>query len=138
MFKVKIISQGRSKEPWLKEAISEYEKRLQHTMEIEWILVDSPLELIQKALKEPRLIALDLAGKQLKSEELSRKLFSEWGSRTAFAIGGADGLPLQLLDHAVFRWSLSPLTFTHQIARLLLIEQLYRSIQIEKGSSYHK
>lgn len=138
MFKVKIISQGRSKEPWLKEALSEYEKRLQHTMEIEWILVDSDQDLLQKAIKEPKLIALDLTGRQLDSESLSRKLFSEWGSRTAFVIGGAMGLPQQILVHATFRWSLSPLTFTHQIVRLLLLEQLYRSIEIEKGSSYHK
>ena len=138
MFKVKIILQGRAKEAWLKEALFEYEKRLKNKLEIEWIFAENRLDLIQKTAKEPRLIALDLKGRELDSEAVCHKLFSEWGSRTAFAIGGAEGLPPEVLAHAFFRWSLSPLTFTHQIVRLLLVEQLYRAIEIEKGSSYHK
>lgn len=138
MFKVKVITQGKCKEPWLNEALAEYEKRLKGKMHIEWILVDKPKELVEKALKIPFLIALDLKGKLLSSEALSRSLFSEWGSRIAFAIGGPDGLQPEVIQHSSVQLSLSPLTFTHQIVRLILVEQLYRAIEIEQGSSYHK
>lgn len=136
MFKVKVVAQGRSKEKWLHEAMAEYEKRLTGKMEIEWIFVDTPEELVERASRESRLIALDVQGELLSSEKLSRKIFSEWGSRIAFAIGGPDGLPPLL--RPFYRWSLSPLTFTHQMVRLILIEQLYRALEIDRGSSYHK
>lgn len=138
MFKVKVITQGRCKEAWLHAALSEYEKRLKNKMHVEWILTDSPKELEDIALKEPCLVALDLKGNYLSSVELSRKLFTQWGSRLSFAIGGPEGLSSQVLSKASFRLCLSPLTFTHQIVRLILIEQLYRCIEIEEGSSYHK
>jgi 23S rRNA (pseudouridine1915-N3)-methyltransferase len=138
MLKVKIITVGRNKETWLTEALAEYKKRLIGNMDVEWIFVRDDPTLIEKINKEPLLIALDLRGKLISSVELSRKLFTEWGSRIAFVIGGADGLPLEVVQRTSFRWSLSPLTFTHQIVRLLLIEQLYRAVEIERGSSYHK
>lgn len=138
MFKVKVITQGKAKEPWLNEALAEYEKRLTGKMQIEWILVDKPKELEDKALKEPHLIALDVRGKSLTSEQFSQALFSNWGSRPSFVIGGAEGLHPAILTHAKYRFSLSSLTFTHQMVRLILIEQLYRALEIEQGSSYHK
>ena len=134
MFKVKVITQGRCKETWLSSALAEYERRLQGKMQIEWMIVDN----LGEALKEPKLIALDLGGVLLSSEALHDKLFSSWGLRPVFVIGGAEGLPPEVLKHASFRWSLSPLTFTHQIVRLLLVEQLYRAIEISAGSAYHK
>lgn len=135
MFKVKVLTTGKCKESWLQEALREYEKRLQGTMEISWQLSEN---FEAALLKEPSFIALDLQGKLLTSEEVAKKLFSEWGSRICFAIGGAEGFSREILTKASFRWSLSPLTFTHQITRLLLVEQLYRAMEIEKGSSYHK
>jgi len=60
------------------------------------------------------------------------------GTRAAFAIGGPDGLSADILKLAQWRWSLSPLTFTNQMARLLLVEQLYRALEIKRGSPYHK
>lgn len=138
MFKVKIISQGKTKESWLHSALAEYEKRLEGKMEIEWILVTKPKDLEEKALKEPHLIALDVQGKPFTSEEFSRFLFSKWGARPCFIIGGAEGLQPTILAHAKYRFSLSSLTFTHQMVRLILVEQLYRALEIEEGSSYHK
>lgn len=138
MFKVKVITQGRCKETWLHSALAEYEKRLKHKMQIEWVLVDSPKELEEAALKEPFLIALDLNGKYLSSVDLSRKIFTQWGSRFSFAIGGAEGLSAEVIQKAHFRLCLSPLTFTHQMVRLILVEQLYRALEIEQGTSYHK
>lgn len=138
MFKVKVITQGKAKEPWLNEALSEYEKRLIGKMQIEWILVDKPKDLEEKALKESHLIALDVKGKCLNSEEFSKALFSDWGLRPSFVIGAAEGLSPSILSHAKYRFSLSRLTFTHQMVRLILVEQLYRGLEIEQGSSYHK
>jgi 23S rRNA (pseudouridine1915-N3)-methyltransferase len=138
MFKVKVITQGKVKESWLNEALSEYEKRLTGKMQIEWILVDKSKDLEERALKEPHLIALDVKGKYLTSEQFSQSLFSEMGLRPCFVIGGFDGLSPAIITHAKNRISLSPMTFTHQMVRLILIEQLYRALEIEQGSSYHK
>lgn len=138
MLKVKVITIGRCKEAWLSQALSEYENRLKSRLQIEWILVEQREALIEKTLKEPRFIALDLKGEPMTSEQLSKNLFTKWGSRIVFVIGGAEGLPSQIIERASFLWCLSSLTFTHQIVRLLLVEQLYRAIEIERGSSYHK
>lgn len=138
MFKVKVIAQGKAKESWLNEALAEYEKRLTGKMDIEWVLVNKPKELEEKAFKEPNLIALDIKGKYLTSEEFSSLLFSKWSARPCFVIGAAEGLQPTVLAHAKHRFSLSPLTFTHQMVRLILVEQLYRALEIEEGSSYHK
>lgn len=130
MFKVKVLSIGKSREEWLNLALAEYEKRLQGKMAIEWIIVK------EFDVEEP-YIALDPNGTLLSSDTLSQKLFS-WGSKLTFLIGGPDGIPKPILEKARFLWSLSPLTFTHQMTRLILLEQLYRATEIERGSSYHR
>ena len=136
MLKVKVITIGRSKEIWLTEALVEYEKRLQGKLEIDWLLAKDDEQLLEWSSKES-FIALDPKGTLLTSEEWSQKM-GKLGARLTFVIGGATGIPLTLLKQASFRWSLSPLTFTHQMTRLILVEQLYRAIEIERGSQYHK
>ena len=138
MFKVKILTIGKAKESWLKEAIAEYEKRLKPKMAIEWRLFEREEALEEECLKEPLLIALDLHGKEISSETLSEKLFGEWGSRFSLVIGGSEGISKKIVEKAAFRWCLSKLTFTHQMTRLIMLEQLYRATEIEKGSGYHK
>lgn len=138
MIKVKVIAGGKAKDPWLVEALNEYQKRLLGRMEIEWRDVKTTQEFLKESAKESFLIVLDLKGKRISSEELSGKLFHEWGARPTFVIGGPEGLPSEMLLRAKFLWSLSPLTFTHSMVRLLLIEQLYRAVEIEKGTPYHK
>jgi 23S rRNA (pseudouridine1915-N3)-methyltransferase len=133
MIKIKIYTIGRCKESWLQEALSEYEKRLSSIAEIEWILAKNFNEL----KLPPSYIALDVQGELLDSPTLSKRLMKT-GSRLHFLIGDADGLPPTTLQSALFRWSLSPLTFTHQMTRLILLEQLYRAFEIEAGSKYHK
>ncbi len=137
MIKAHIYTIGKSKETWLNAALSEYEKRLQGRIQIQWILVSDDAELIKQTSAEPHLIALDVQGLLLSSEALSQKLVQA-GSRLAFVIGGAPGLPPAILAKAKWRWSLSPLTFTHQMTRLILLEQLYRAYEIERKSPYHK
>ena len=135
MFKVKVLTEGKIKEKWLELALNEYEKRLGGRMEIQWV-IDPNFETL--ALKEKNLIALDPKGISYSSVELCETLFTKWGTRPSFVIGGATGLSREILNSAKGILSLSPLTFTHQMVRLILLEQLYRSWEIHQGSSYHK
>ncbi|MDE3046377.1 MAG: 23S rRNA (pseudouridine(1915)-N(3))-methyltransferase RlmH [Verrucomicrobiota bacterium] len=139
MFKVKIYTIGRLKETWLQEALAEYEKRLSRQIGVEWVLAKNERELTEK-IQSP-WIALDVRGELVDSVALSKKLlklFSHHGSRLNFLIGGSEGIDPLLLEKSAWRWSLSPLTFTHQMTRLILLEQLYRAIEIDSGSAYHK
>lgn len=133
MLKIKIISPGKVKESWLKEALAEYEKRLTGTIAIEWIH--------KEIIPEAPYICLDPNGKTLTSPSFSKFLYNEWeacGSRLTFVIGGPEGLSQNILSGARQILSFSSLTFTHQAIRLLLLEQIYRATQIEKGTGYHK
>jgi 23S rRNA (pseudouridine1915-N3)-methyltransferase len=139
MFKVKIYTIGKLKDAWLQEALEEYEKRLSRRVEIEWILAKNDAELSEKL--EGPYIALDPKGELLDSPSFSKKLshlFQQQGSRLQFLIGGSEGISPALLRTSLWRWSLSPLTFTHQMTRLILLEQLYRAMEIDLGTAYHK
>jgi 23S rRNA (pseudouridine1915-N3)-methyltransferase len=141
MFKVKIITIGKTKETWLSEGILEYEKRLKPFMSLEWKIAKNDEGLLSFLDLEKRFIAFDLGGLPFSSSDFSTKLHQELekgGSRLSFVIGGAEGLPPAIKKRAHKLWSLSPLTFTHQLARLILLEQLYRAVEIERGSAYHK
>lgn len=140
MLKLKIFSIGKTKEAWLEAAIAEYTKRLQSTVLIEFIWARDNQHLVDLAKKEPMLICLDPTGRLMASEPFSAFIIQCWekgGSRLAIVIGGAEGLPSELKNAALLV-SLSPLTFTHQLTRLILIEQIYRTLEIQKGSHYHK
>ena len=141
VYRIKIISYGKSKEPWLQDALAEYEKRLTSTASISWILAKSEAELEENLNREESFIALDPKGKLFSSEQFSLfliKTLEEKKSRLTFAIGGPDGFSAKSRAKASHFLSLSPLTFTHQITRLLLLEQIYRAFEITRGSSYHK
>jgi 23S rRNA (pseudouridine1915-N3)-methyltransferase len=141
MLKVKVIAPGKCKEPWLKTALKEYEKRLTATLELRWMEPKDNQHLQTILAQEDSYIALDPKGELFDSIALSQKLmhrFEEGGSKLTFALGGPEGFPSDSLQKASWKWSLSPLTFTHQIARLILVEQLYRALEIAKGSRYHK
>lgn len=140
MLKLKIISIGKTKEEWLHAAIEEYVKRLSPLLKIEFIWVKNNDQLREQLDKEISVICLDAAGKIFDSEKFAEFLqtqFVESKSRLTIAIGGAEGLPEDLKTR--YRCvSLSPLTMTHQIVRLVLIEQIYRAFEIAKGTKYHK
>lgn len=141
MFRIQILSVGKTKEAWLEEGINEYLKRLTPIAQFEFLWAKNNEQLVQLASKAPLLICLDPAGKQMTSEKfadfLQQKLI-QGGSKIAFVIGGAEGLPQELKSDASSMLSLSALTMTHQMVRLLLIEQIYRAFEILKGSQYHK
>ncbi len=141
MLKVKVIAIGKCKEEWLRIALSEYEKRLSPILEISWIQPKDDVHFAELLSQEQRYIALNPRGDQMESVEFSQRLlkfFETNRSRATFAIGGPDGFPPHLLGPSATRWSLSLLTFTHQLTRLVLIEQIYRAMEIAKNSPYHK
>jgi 23S rRNA (pseudouridine1915-N3)-methyltransferase len=141
MLKAKIYSVGKTKEAWLIEALQEYETRLKSTLAVEWILPKTEDQLEAFLIKEPYFICLDPKGKLMSSKAFSQFLqeqFVTHGSRLSFAIGGDMGFPPAVKARASSFLSLSPMTFTHQLTRLILVEQLYRALEIQKGSRYHK
>lgn len=140
MLKLKILSIGKTKEEWLEQGLGEYVKRLRPYLSIEWFWAKDNSQLTELVKKEGLCICLDPAGQLMTSEEFSTFMQHHWekgGARLAFVIGGADGLPLELKKNYPLV-SLSSLTFTHQLTRLILIEQIYRSLEIARGSQYHK
>lgn len=141
MIKIKILTIGKNKEAWLHEALAEYEKRLKPFCTFEWILAKNDVQLEEFSKKEGKFIALDPLGKSMTSEKFAEwlsKAVVDYNSRLAFVIGGPEGLSPSLKAQASFLWSLSPLTFTHQATRLILLEQIYRAYEINRGSAYHK
>lgn len=141
MFVVKIITSGKIKESYLIEAIQEYEKRLKPHAKIQWITAKTDKEFLDLVSKEPSYISLALTGKLLDSPTLSNTLFQYFekeNSRLTFVIGGFEGIPNQLVEKSLFSISLSPLTFTSQMTRLIFIEQLYRAFQIHLNTKYHR
>lgn len=141
MYKIKILSIGKVKEPWLQEALEEYEKRLSNRMQIEWVLPKNDEQLERLLEKQPHFFALTPEGKQYTSLEFSAALISwltSFDSRLVFVIGGAEGIPQSIKSKAEGLISISKMTFTHQATRLILLEQIYRAIEISIGSKYNK
>lgn len=140
MLKLKILSIGKTKEKWLVEGLNEYLKRLQPFVQIENLWAKDDVQLTEWAKKETFFLSLDPSGRTFTSQNFSSFLMQAWekqGSRLTMIIGGPEGLPSEIKQRGELI-SLSPLTFTHQMTRLILLEQIYRAIEIQKGSSYHK
>jgi len=158
--KITVIGVGKIKEKYLKEGIAEYSKRLSRFCDLEIIEVEdeqapdniSPAqedqikkkeaEKIKKKIKEGSFVSvLDLKGEMPDSVSLAKKLesfFVSGISSIVFIIGGSLGLDHELVKSANYRLCLSHLTFPHQLARLILLEQLFRSFKIINGETYHK
>ena len=137
----RVLAVGKVRRGWIQEGIDLYRKRLPGLEIIE--LRDSTLQkeadAIQAALRsDERLIALMEEGDTLASIPFARRLERYGNERLAFVIGGADGLTAELKARASWRLSLSPMTFPHELARLMLIEQLFRAQAILQGSPYHR
>ena len=137
MIKVKILSINKTKEAWLQLAIDEYSKRLSNQVKIEFIFFKDQT-LLKKYLDKKKYFCLDERGKNLSSNEFSNLLFNNFQSEFFFVIGDAEGILKEILENAKLKICLSPMTFPHQICRLLLVEQIYRASQIFIGTKYHK
>lgn len=153
--KIKIVSPGRIKEKWLSAGIEEYRRRLGRYCDVEIITVpDMPdswpdekalaaeaEKILARIDGSERVIALDLHGQEYDSISFAGLLQEEFikgGSKIVFVIGGSNGLDRQILARSNMRVSFSKLTFTHQFARLILLEQCYRAFRINNGEPYHK
>jgi len=155
--KIKIIALGKIKEKFLKDGIEEFLKRLTPYTSLE-ILELNPVEikdekLTQKALDEEGInilshikedsyvITMEIQGKQLSSEEFAGKINDitmSGVSELVFVIGSSCGISSNVSQRADFKLSMSKMTFLHQFARLILVEQIYRAFKILKGEKYHK
>ncbi len=137
----KIIAIGKIKKQWIQEGIEMYLKRLPGLEVIE--IKDSSQINEENKIKETikkneTLVTLNENGQPFTSKKMSTKLLNSQNQNITFVIGGASGLSPSLNSLASWQLSLSPLTFPHEIARLLLIEQIYRAKTIAQGGPYHK
>lgn len=160
MININIICIGKLKEDYLRMACSEYRKRLgafckltvteltpaklpdnPNEAQITAALNDEAERILAKISANDAVFAMCIEGKELSSEALSAKIdelaVSGFGS-ICFIIGGSHGLAPQVKQRAKIRLSMSPMTFPHQLARVMLLEQIYRSFMISSGGKYHK
>jgi 23S rRNA (pseudouridine1915-N3)-methyltransferase len=143
--KLKIVWMGRTKDAAIQSLTSNYLKRLSYYAEVEATIVPSEaalLKLRERSGGRPAhsLVLLDARGKQLSSEELARFLEDHQNRNPqplAFAVGGADGFSEMARESASFVLSLGKMTLSHEIARVVLLEQLYRAFSILRGHPYH-
>ncbi|GAB4092074.1 23S rRNA (pseudouridine(1915)-N(3))-methyltransferase RlmH [Flaviaesturariibacter terrae] len=154
--KIALWTIGKAHEPYVKAGVEEFTKRLNRYFNAEWQVIPVPKgvallpepeqkkregELLLSMLKpDDYLVALDERGKSLPSEGLAAFLqqrATESARQVVFLIGGAFGLDAPVLKRAQLQWSLSSLTFPHQLVRLILAEQLYRACTILRNEKYH-
>lgn len=154
--KIEFVFLGKTKEPFLADGIDEFGKRLKHYTTVSIKLIKSRLKgrlddklvkeqegqlLLDNVTKNSYLVVLDPSGKQFSSEGLAKQI-TTWENQgrksVTFLVGGPFGLSKKVLQQADMVLSLSQLTFTHDMARLLLFEQLYRAYTIKRGEKYHK
>ena len=137
--KILVIAAGRMKERELRAVADDYLGRIRRYAKCEEVEVRSGKELALAVPPGATLVALEVEGDAVTSTELSRRV-ERWGSTgkgvVAFVIGDADGIPKELSRSAGARLSLSSLTLPHRLARILLLEQLYRSFSILRGEPY--
>lgn len=133
---------GKVKDSYYRQAWAEYEKRLSAYCRLKNIEVGERDEDILAAIpKRSHVIALAIAGKQLSSEELAKKIDSlevAGHSELTFIIGSSEGFGKKVEDAADFLLSFSKMTFPHRLMRVILLEQLYRAMNINAGGKYHK
>jgi len=154
--KICLWSIGKKNEAYVSRGVEDFTHRISKYYPVEWTLIPMPryagmmseMDLKKKEgemvldwlKKDDFLVALDEHGKELDSERLAdflQKKSNQGLKNLVFLIGGAFGLDEAVLKRADFRWSLSPLTFPHQLVRLILAEQLYRACTILRNEKYH-
>ena len=159
MMKIKCLCVGKVKEKYFKAALAEYQKRLQaygkleiiecpeekapeglSDLEKEQILEKEGQGILQHIKERDQVVVLAIQGEMVDSIKLAKKI-GQWemeGRDLVFVIGGSFGLSQAVEERAQWTWSFSPLTFPHQLMRVLLLEQVYRAFRIKNGHPYHK
>ena len=148
---LRIIAIGKKHESWVAEGIARYESRLTKPWNISWILIphsqqhgedarrDESGKILSRLSPDDFVILLDERGTIYDSPQISSRIASliDTSRHVVFVIGGAYGVSEEVRTRANDIWSLSHLVFPHQLVRLILIEQLYRSWSIHHGRAYH-
>ena len=138
---MRILAVGKVRKDWVGEGVALYRKRLPglELVELRDAGMAREAEAIRAELKPTeQLVALCEEGQTFDSLAFANRLEGSGSDRLAFVIGGADGLDPVIKAQASWRLSLSPMTFPHELARLLLLEQLYRALSIQQGGPYHR
>ena len=158
MINIKLVAVGKIKESFHREEINELTKRLSRYAKVNIIEVDEAKlrdeseasinltlkkegENILRQIKDDEfLFLLDLHGKEISSEEFASKVDTlvSRGKSLVFAIGGSYGLSDEVRERSNFRLKISPMTFTHQMTRVIILEQIYRAFKINNKETYHK
>ncbi|MBE2285222.1 MAG: 23S rRNA (pseudouridine(1915)-N(3))-methyltransferase RlmH [Prosthecobacter sp.] len=142
----RIISVGKPGHDWVKGALVLYSKRLQHYARLEHVMIkegprDRVEQQISNACEDGLCVVLDERGRQLRSVDMARWIENEeitGRKRVCLVIGGADGHSPEFRAKAAVSWSLSNLTLQHDIALIVLMEQVYRAYTIMRGEPYHR
>ena len=138
--KIRIIAVGKLKKGYAAQGVKDFKERIAHYTSLEIIEVEQ--ENMPKYLSEKFFnIVLDRNGKQFNSEDFAKFIEEKmvyFKKDISFFIGGADGFSGDFIKSCDFSLSFSKMTFPHEIARLLLLEQIYRAFTIIKGEQYHK
>jgi 23S rRNA (pseudouridine1915-N3)-methyltransferase len=153
--RLELVFPGKTREAYLKKGIDDFCERLSHYVKVDLKTVkegygakDGARAVLQEGehllagcSRSAYLVVLDPGGRQLSSEELAGNI-AEWEMQgrqvVSFVIGGAAGLSAAVRDRADLLLGLSRMTFTHEMARLILLEQLYRAYNIRAGTKYHR
>ena len=158
--KINIIAVGKIKEKYIREGIKEFSKRLSRYCDLRIIEVDDEKapenlsdremegvkekegkRILSKIPQNSYIISLEIDGREISSEEMSKKieeLMVSGVNNISFIIGGSLGLSKEISKISNFKLSFSKMTFPHKLIRLILLEQIYRSFKIMKGEPYHK
>lgn len=154
--KISFWSVGKANEPYIKQGVEEFTKRISRYFKTDWNIIPVPKNaatlsemdlkkkegevIIDWLKKDDYLIVLDERGKQMSSEGLANFIQARANESTkqlVFLIGGAYGIDEAVVKRADYTWSLSPLVFPHQLVRLILAEQIYRACTILRNEKYH-
>lgn len=160
MVRIQVIAVGKAKEPFYRDGVAEYARRLTGMMEFTVtevadeglsdtagtaekarILAKEGSRILSHVRPQDRCIVLDIGGKQMTSEAFARYLngaILEGDSRITCVIGGSLGIAPEVRSRADLLLSFGPMTFPHQMARLILAEQVYRAAMINAGRQYHR
>ncbi len=154
--KIHFWSIGKNNEPYIKTGVEDFTKRIAKYFPVEWDIIPVPKNagmlsemdlkkkegetILEWLEKDDYLVALDETGKQMASEQLARFIqqrANESKRKLIFLIGGAYGIDQAVFKRANYKWSLSMLTYPHQLVRLILAEQVYRACTILRNEKYH-
>ncbi len=147
---IKIITVGKIKEKYFIDAIEEYKKRISKYSKLEIIelndlnfdkektLFEEGKNILSKINEKDFVITMEIEGKKIDSIELSNFIDKNISRNITFIIGGSYGLSKEVKERSNYKLSFSDLTFPHQLFRIILLEQIYRSFRIINNESYHK